>query len=420
EFLRHHLPDYMVPSFFVMVQALPLSRNGKVNRQALPPPNLALQRSQENSEPADEIERQLFRLWETTLDVRPISVRDKFFSLGGHSLLAVRLVARIEKTFGKKLPVSAIFEHPTIQQLATLLRDGAKRRRRSTIVEIQPLGSRPPLLLVHGAGSGMFWGYSNLARHIGTEQPIYAFKSRGLDGEQELETIQELAEFYVSELQAFQPHGPYYLGGYCFGGLVAYEMAHRLQAEGESIGFLALINAMPPNSGYSQFRWTPISAWKFARNFFLKSYYSVPLSSERWAALLRWKARLLTQRWKHRNKSDGLEQAQPTVDANQWLDLSEYPEDQRRLWQTHINALTQYRPSLSKVQITLFRSPLHLLYSSFDPRYGWSDFALGGVTLKVVPGAHDTIMEEPRVQRLAQEIRSCLIEAQMRNGDSRR
>src|SRR3954469_25088298 len=122
----------------------------------------------------------------------------------------------------------------------------------SSIVEIQPQGSRPPLFLVHGVGGGMFWGYSNLARHLGNDQPIYAFKSRGLEGLPEWATIEEMAANYITDLRAHQPRGPYLLGGYCFGGVVAYEMARQLEGQGEKVTLLALINCSPPNTDYDR------------------------------------------------------------------------------------------------------------------------------------------------------------------------
>src|SRR5207249_3652090 len=160
-------------------------------------------------------------IWEQVLGLQPIGVEDQFFDLGGHSLLAVRLVARIEKTFGKKIPVTAIFQSPTIAQLARLLREGERPAGDSAVVAIQPQGARPPLWFVHGVGGGMFWGYTNLSRYLGAEQPVYALKSRGLEGRKEFDRIEEMAAAYVNELRAFQRRGPYYLGGYCFGGNVA-------------------------------------------------------------------------------------------------------------------------------------------------------------------------------------------------------
>src|SRR5205085_5144245 len=143
--------------------------------------------------------------------------------------------------------VATVFQAPTLEEVAKILRQEKPSRGNSvsSIVEIQRRGSRPPLFLVHGAGGGMFWGYANLARCLGEDQPVYAFKSRGLDGLDEFATVEEIAAHYVADMRARQPHGPYYLGGYCFGGNVAYEMARQLDAQGERTALLALMNSAP-------------------------------------------------------------------------------------------------------------------------------------------------------------------------------
>lgn len=412
EFLRARLPDYMVPFLYVMVGELPLSRNGKVDRKVLleldvqPRPEQGREPQVCNHEVKSSQFRQgdLRRLWEEVLDVHPVGPNDNFFSLGGHSLLAMRLVERIRVELETELPVAAVFENPTLEQMSRLLCRGGQSRSNSALVEIQPGGARPPLFLVHGAGGGMFWGYSNLARHLGMDQPVLAFKSRGLDGLPELETIEALAEAYVSELRAFDSRGPYRLGGYCFGGLVAYEMARRLGPE--NIALLALINSHPPNSNYARLRYTPVNLARFALNVFVKSFYALPDTPQRWRALVCWKVRSWTKRIKRvlANRRAGPQE----VDAEFWQDLKEYSPQECRLWQTHVNALTRYRPKPYGGGLALFRSPSHLLFSSFDRQYGWSQYVSGPVRVQIVPGAHDTVMHEPLVGRLASELRPLL------------
>src|SRR5439155_9350320 len=184
--LKRKLPDYMVPSYFVPLPALPLTPNGKINRAALPLPECS-KAGPERKEiaPRDALEAQLTKIWENVLETKPIGLTDQFFELGGHSLLAVRLIAEIERAFGKKLSVAAVFQAPTIEQLAVVLREGRSTVPSSSLVEIQPKGSKPPLFFVHGVGGGMFWGYTNLSRHLGLDQPVYALRSRALAGQEE-------------------------------------------------------------------------------------------------------------------------------------------------------------------------------------------------------------------------------------------
>src|SRR6201999_674837 len=187
--------------------------------------------------PRDAVELKLTEIWENVLDVHPVGIEDKFFDLGGHSLLAVKLIAQIEKVFGRRLRVATVFQAPTV--IREEIQEGSALAGTS-LVEIQSQGTRPPLFLVHGAGGGMFWGYVNLSRHLGSDQPVYGLKSRGLDGREELGSIEEMAAQYVKDIRALQPHGPYHIGGYCFGGNVAWEMARQLEAEGEEVALLAL------------------------------------------------------------------------------------------------------------------------------------------------------------------------------------
>jgi amino acid adenylation domain-containing protein len=221
KFLQHKLPPFMVPAAFVKLEAFPLTSNGKLDRAALPNPDGERpQQEKRYAGPTDDIEARLVEIWERILAVRPVGIKDRFFDLGGHSLLAVKVIAEIEKTFGQKLRVGMVFQYPTVEQLAILLREKrTERNPGSSLVEIQARGSRKPLFLVHGAGGGMFWGYVNLARHLGQDQPIYGFRAdESVAG---AITIEGIAAKYIADMRKVQPSGPYYLGGYCFGGNVA-------------------------------------------------------------------------------------------------------------------------------------------------------------------------------------------------------
>jgi amino acid adenylation domain-containing protein len=415
EFLRCRLPDYMVPAFYTTVGELPLSPNGKLDRRTLPDLNLRScleqrlesQPSAADRETGEPRERKLRQLWEEVLDVHPVGPDDNFFSLGGHSLLAMRLVERIRVVLGVELPVASVFDNPTPQQMSRALRGGGEPEVASALVEIQPKGQRPPLYLVHGAGGGMFWGYSNLARHLGSEQPVLAFKSRGLDGLAEWETINDLAAAYVAELRTREPRGPYRLGGYCFGGLVAYEMARRLGSE--NVALLALINSYPPNSNYTRLQGTPAGLARFAFNIGVKSFYALLGTPQRWPALVRWKLRTCNKRLKRLLSRRGGISSE--MDPEFWQDMAGYSSEERRLWQTHVRAFANYQPKPYAGRLVLFRSPSHLLFSSFDRQYGWGEFCQGGVQVQSIPGGHDSIMQEPLVERLGAELEIMLAQA---------
>jgi amino acid adenylation domain-containing protein/FkbH-like protein len=411
-FLADQLPDYMVPSAFVQLTSLPLTPNGKVDRRALPEPDRG-RPSQERkyASPRDAVEVELTRIWEEVLGIEPIGIEDQFFDLGGHSLLAVQVAARIEKTFGRKLRLATIFRALTIEQLAAVIR--AEMRECSvtagtSLVELQAKGTRTPLFLVHGAGGGMFWGYVNLARRLGSDQPVFGFSSRGLDGRAEFGTIEEMAAQYMKDLQVVQPRGPYYLGGYCFGGNVAYEMARQLESRGEKVALLALLNCAPPNSGYMRVRWTPTWCARFLRNLFYWADYCRQWTASQRRDFLRWKWGRL-KHWLARRLRMGQSDV-PAVEAENLIDLAALPEQQRELWQSHIGALMKFHPQAYSGCVHLFRSPGHPLLCSFEADYGWSALARQGVDITIVRGAHEKILEEPWVDETAAKLKKVLEE----------
>jgi amino acid adenylation domain-containing protein len=246
--LRRHaaqqLPDYMTPSAFVQMAKMPVTPNGKVDRKALPAPTVAdFEAQAEYVAPRDATERKLAGLWEDVLGVSPISVTASFFDLGGRSILAARLFTKILRTFGKELPLSMLFRSPTVEQLAQSLRPSAQTAEYPTLVAIQEKGSKPPFFCVHGgAGSTLF--LHHLSRELGDDQPFYGIEPEGLDGKRfQRLTVEQMAAHYVAEIRKVQPSGPYHIGGYCFGGLVAFEMARLLTQQGEHPELVALFSA---------------------------------------------------------------------------------------------------------------------------------------------------------------------------------
>ena len=242
--LAGRLPDFMVPSAFVPLERLPLNDNGKVDRRALPPPP-ASSDHREAAPPRDAIEYTLVGIWEDVLGVRPVGIRDDFFALGGHSLLAARMAEAVERVSGRPVPLTTLFEAATIERLADVLRSD-ECRPGPPLVALNAGGSRPPLFFLHGdiAGGGF---YSRaLARALGPAQPVYAVHPHGLAGEPVPASIEAMAEDRLPALRAARPEGPYLLGGYCDGALVALEMARRLAAAGEAVPAVVLLDAQAP------------------------------------------------------------------------------------------------------------------------------------------------------------------------------
>jgi thioesterase domain-containing protein/acyl carrier protein len=236
----------MIPAAFVTMESLPLTPNGKVDKRALPVPSAAAMAGAGSyAAPRDATEKRLSHIWEEVLSVPRIGINDNFFELGGQSLLALRLMRRLEQAFGRNLPPAILFQAPTIEKLAVLLRDEEGVPRWSSLVPIQREGSKPPFFCVHGLG-GHVLRFVPLAQHLGNDRPFYGIQAYGLDdGKLPHASVEEMAAHYISEVRKIQPEGPYLLGGYSFGGAVAYEMARQLSAENQPVAFLALLDSYP-------------------------------------------------------------------------------------------------------------------------------------------------------------------------------
>ena len=249
-FLKERLPEYMIPTDFILLDALPLTPNGKLDRDALPVPESNWHKAGESYVAAKlMIHLQLVTIWEELLNTRPIGIQDNFFYLGGHSLLAARLVNRIEQTFGKKISLSTLFAGPTIEQLAQALQQEIEASSRAVILTLQTgQASRKPFFYLHGDYmGGAFYCYT-LVRGLGKEQPFYVLEPYRFTGLRVPPTFEVIAASHLEALRTVQPQGPYLLGGFCNGGLIAYEMACQLYAAGQTVDLLVLVDpASPPH-----------------------------------------------------------------------------------------------------------------------------------------------------------------------------
>ena len=284
--------------------------------------------------------------------------------------------------------------------------DSHQRSRGSAIVPLQVEGSRPPLVLIHGAGGGLLWGYKNLAAQLGNDQPIYVIEPRSLPNWRNLQTVEDLAAAYVEELRQFQPGEPYYLGGYCFGGLIAYEMARLLWLRCERVGALILIDAPAPNGMYFQLPWwRPMFLCKFVRNCFywLQSFRHLESAAKHnfFRRKIAAGSRKLLRRFRDSNR------APDNLDLQEFIDTEQFPEDELELWKTHLKAERDYKPGPYPGHAILLRTRGQPIFCSFDTHLGWGELA-GTITLRMLPGAHERIFEEPYIRSLGQTLRTCL------------
>jgi FkbH-like protein len=356
--------------------------------------------------PQTETERRLCSLWQDLLRLQRIGIHDDFFQLGGTSLLAVRFFAQLRKITGTNLPLLTLFKAPTVAQLAEILEAGQLTKPSPSLVALQSNGSRPALVLVHGAGGGKLWGYANLATKLGTDQPLYAFQPQGADKPL---SIEEMARTYIDELRLMQPRGPYYLGGYCFGGYVAYEMARQLHLAGEGVGLVALIDAAAPNGLYERMPWwRPTFAGRFVRNVYYWLGDFCKLETRERLRFFRRKAAVglrKIQRCLRRARNGDTE-----LDLEKFIDTAPFSNEELALWQLHLQAGAAYVPQKYPGGVTLLRTRGQPLFCSLDPRYGWGELA-DAVDVKILTGSHEQIFVEPDLSYLSRTMRECLDEA---------
>jgi aspartate racemase len=372
---KKELPEYMVPANVVFLESFPLTPNGKVDRRALPEPQPADSNSAQGFvAPRDEFEAKMAKLWAQVLGRPTVGIRDDFFDLGGHSLLALRLTGRIEREFDKKLTITALLQAPTVEQLVRLLRQ--ETTSWSPLVTLQPSGVKPPFFFVHGLG-GTVMRFHELARHMAPDQPFLTFQAQGMDGNLPvLDNVDDMATLYLAHLRAAQLEGPYYLGGYSYGGLVALEMARRLLADGQEVALLALVDTYISQSNSS-----------LVNRFF-------SLTTEQKLAYLKKRATRYRRGIKRR------------------IDALSFPPAVKAVRNAGAAAELNYQPTVYPGLIVLFRASEKALRGLEDKSYGWQKYAAGGLEVHEIDGDHGNVLNEPHVRQLAAALRARLEQAQ--------
>jgi amino acid adenylation domain-containing protein len=404
--LRRHcaesLPDYMVPSTVTTLDAFPLTPNGKIDRKAMPEPIRERSGEHDLVAPRTELERKLARIWEHELGIEPIGVTDDFFDLGVTSIVAATLFAAIEHDLGDSLPLGAIFKAPTIESLAELIEHGEDSSRWTSLVPIQPLGSRPPIFCIHG-GAGTILHLQPLARRLGPEQPFYGLQSSGLyGGSAPLQSVEQMAVHYLSEMRQVHPGGPWLLAGYCFGTIVAYEIAQMLIAEGEDVRMVAQFNG--PSPSWIQ-RWGWFGNQPSQRK--LKPRPPQMTRGRKVLRALREPHRIVKAFVWHANKR--FDQLRVKLALARSKPIPERTREQF-FFGLHARAERAYEPTPYPKDLLVFYG--EGLYE--DPALGWGELARAGVRTYAVPGEHTNnrhAMREPAVQFVAERIEEYLRES---------
>ena len=399
-FVAEQLPSYAVPAAFVLLNKLPTNANGKVDRKALPAPRAE---RLNYAAPATEIEETLTNIWSIVLSLNQVGINDNFFELGGSSLKAIRLISLIEQQLGKKLPLTVLLQSPTPAKLAATL---TAEDKHSTLWDsLVPLkttdntattaaANKPPLFCLHAVGPSIL-NYKNLLPYFDDDQAVYALQTKGLDEKQPLlERMEQMASEYIEAIKKVQPHGPYYLVGHSFGGLMAFEMAQQLYERGEDVGLLGLFDSSTPALSYCQM--PPIV---YQLHIHLENLLSAKGLGKKWAYVVERATptfRKTVDKLLSRLKLDS-EKAEASL-----------PEIYRRIEEVDRAALRRYSPQVYSGKMTLFRAEEKDPKQFYDEYLGWRYLAEGGLEIHDVPGHHLSLMFEPHVGKLAKTLQACL------------
>jgi thioesterase domain-containing protein len=401
EALSARLPEYMIPSKFILLNNLPITQNKKIDRKALAALADLRTANHHDDDPRDDTELFLKSVWEEILQIQNISRKAKFFEIGGHSINAITLAARLAKTYHKKIRVQVIFEHPTIEQLAAYLRQEVSFSPPGSLLVIQPRGSRRPLFCVH-PGGGLANCYLPLSRSLGMDQPLYGLQSYGLeDGEAPLTNIEEMAARYLGEMRTVQPQGPYQILGYSGGVIVAYEMVQQLAASGEQMPLLILIDGILPPEPIDFFRegWEQeINEWKadYIRNVLEKAGID-----EKEIAADDFDAKVETYLKKAKNQF-GFPDDITVAQFKRFI----------HLFATNIRAQLAYRAKT-------YLGPVHFFFANNGSRemlhhYGWGQMFMGDVCCHSLPGTHEELVDGSNAAVLGEELMPLLDQTELR------
>ena len=391
-FLKQRLPDYMLPAHFFVLDSLPLTPHGKVDKRALPLPEQFERTSQETfTMPRNTLELQLVKIWETVLKIQPIGVHDNFFDLGGHSLLTVRLLNEIQKDFGKKDNITLIklFQFPTVAQQAKILSEKSNIISFYTLEIIQYQGTYSPLFFLCPT-KYVF----SLTKTLGTSQPVYNLNSLGfLESHKKVSSLKMIVKQYIEEIKTIQPNGPYYLVGYCGQTNLTLETAKQLQAQGDKIAFLGLIHAIPYYP-----KWSLFDHWrKFKITGF--SYIMKRIQSRLYKTIELLKNSPLSESLTKKIHNNTKQKLPQELEYEQFI--SSFRE-----------ALNSYTPTPHVGDITLFYQSEKCLKLALEIELAQS-VAAGKIEICEVPAKYDDdLFVSPQVEILGKQLKQRLEKAQ--------
>ncbi|OOQ61561.1 non-ribosomal peptide synthetase [Mucilaginibacter pedocola] len=405
--LRGAVPDYMIPDNFIRVDEMPLTPNGKVDKKALAAIGVIPAEIHDlYIEPRTDVEKLVADIWKEYLNVEKVGVYDNFFELGGHSLIAVKVMARIEKETGKRLPLAILFENSTVEKLSLVLGMDGRSITWDSLVPVKPKGNKMPIYIVHGAGLNVLL-FNTLANHMDPDQPVYGMQAKGLNGiDEPLNRMEDIAAHYVASIRAQNPNGPYALAGFSFGGIIAWEMAKQMEALNLEVRMLAMFDTYAYRTPY----YDPWLINKVKRGMYLgrRLWYSMTFQ-EGFAKTVEHRAKAVSriaQRliWKLKF---GNQEEQPTG----FFGYSHKIDQMNDVAQRH------YKIEPYPICVELFRAEVRSFYLDDYEYLGWKPFALKGVTIHKIPGEHNTIFKSPNDKEFARILQACLDKASAKKSD---
>jgi thioesterase domain-containing protein/acyl carrier protein len=374
-------------------------------KKAEPPSSVTVERK--FVAPRNSLEQQLAAIWSRVLGRERMGVTDNFFELGYDSLMAMALYTEIEKKMGRKLPLATLFQAPTVEQLAAVIQQEGWTAPWSPLVPIQPLGENAPFFCIHGADGAVLF-YSKLAALLAPNQPVYGLQAQGLDGGKiRHSTMEAMASFYIGEIRKVQTKGPYFLGGFSFGGLLALEIAQQLRARGEQVALIVLFDATNPAVPARRYtlreriaiRTRSIKGWSLQR----KLAYIWDRGIRKLTVIVLLKKEAL-KRIVYRFNS----RYQKVIPPNYRI---------LHVREANIEAALHYRPTVYSGTLTIIRAENPNDGFEFDSELGWGGMATDGIEIHDIAGEHETMFHEPHVQKLARTIRTCIEKARLRHCD---
>jgi amino acid adenylation domain-containing protein len=399
EFLGSKLPEYMVPAAFVRLDTLPLTPSGKIDRRALPLPDIKDVGVQDQyTPPRNGIEEQLAQIWSEVLGIERIGIHDNFFALGGHSLLAVRLFSEINNRLGRELPLSILFQQGTIAQIAQFIDASIEDQPIARIVQLSSSKNGHPLVVMPGLNGELLYS-KELVDRVEHRSNVVGLQPN-LDP-RFLETYTDFsrtASEYLKVIRAHQPLGPYRLLGYSYGGILGFEIARQLREQGQAVDFCGVIDTgIEPDLSYRQLGSVAVHLSQVSIN--LPRWIGASCGPEKFRKTVARANRKLRYfgRWI-------LARGKTRFTLEDEFGVRKSDDHRRKVIGCLFQSLNDYKPKNYRGRVTLFRAVTRPLFHHLSPDLGWSRIA-AHVDVHRVPGDHDTILHSEQIERISRIIR---------------